>query len=461
MVSYELYFYRKELYSSGRNTYLAYKSNEPDGLPIFDLKYKIEVNKTGSCSFIVSVKHPHYDKVEEMNTFVSVVVRYRKNGVLKQSYCPFVGRVLEIKEDQIGNKEVTCEGVLSTLNETFERTNYVIGAQNYRTTVYAGAAIGSIFDEHDSYHSTGYYDYSGIYNGYDNGTRGLIRKASEHPSNVENMSRVEDTGSLISDYSNSDDAYKDDKSVKSMYDLLFNTVLKKSGGFILPVYDPFSGAQQNVFSPLCLWTYYESDRVSGYYSNYHALVHYPNENPSAIEFDRTDWLPHFTKGYNVINLSKESSLKTKFNAIYPVGKDDISIEGYAIGHASYFIISVGSGNSPYEDLVPITLSFPDIADKDDLRSAAQAWANTHARDSSIPKKYTITGPEPCGVGCGEVLIMLMRDVIIREDPSEDLLNCLVLPCLSMEIDVQNPQNNTYVVGPFIDDTYAETTISSK
>lgn len=453
MVIYEMYFYRRDKQSASSSGYLAYKSNEPENYPIFNLKYSIEVNKAGSCSFTVGVTHPHYDKVEEMNTFVSIVVKYIKNGVEKHKYCPFVGRVLEISEDNYGNKEVTCEGALSTLNDSFERVNSVIGAI-YDSAIYAREAIDNIMYEHSEFHRIGYADYAGIWNSSYSTQEGdrIFNIIDNSSNNPEGIKHPPDYGPLISYTSTESDELRDDNSIKSLYDMLFSTVLKKAGGFILTVNEQIS-----LNRVTCYWTYYQSGRYNDYYSNYRGIINYPNESESSIPFDRTAYIPHFTKGYNIVNVSKESSLKTKFNMIIPVGKDNLRISE---GHPSYQVIDVGN-DSPYEDFIPIVINFPDIDNAETLRSYAQTWADKHSRDSSIPKKFTITGPEPCGVGCGEYLIMLMRDVIIREDPSEELINSLMLPCLSMEIDVQNPQNNVYVIGPFIDDTYIETTISTK
>lgn len=460
MVTYELYFYRHAPRSSSTIIHLAYKSDDPDEYPIYNLKYNIEINKAGSCTFTVGVSHPYYDDVEEMNMFVSVIVKYIKNGEIIHKYCPFVGRVIEISEDQTGNREVTCEGALATLNDTFERVGGwtgIIGANEYDTVIDTLHAIRQIFSAHSTWHYVGWGDYPGIRNNNWNPENpGVFNEVGKY-TNIENVTYSPDDGINISKYNNDSDSYKDDLSYRSLYDILFNDVIKKSGGFLLPIYDPFT-SNNGVTDALCHWTYIGSYRTIGYYSNYSTLVNYPNENLDNLDqFSRRYWLPNFTKFNNIINLSKESSLKTKFNTIIPVGKDNIGIDGYAASSPTYRIISLD--DSPYEDFLPITLSFPDISNADDLRTAAQQWADTHSRDSSIPKKYTITGPEPCGVGCGEVLIMLMRDVIIREDPEEDLQDSLILPCLSMEIDVQNPQNNVYVIGPFIDDTYTETTIS--
>lgn len=469
MITYELW-----IYNQGKNPALAYKSDEPDDYPIFGLKYKIEVNKTGSASFTIGVTHPLYDDISEMNTFFSIVVRYIKNGNVEHIYCPLAGRVLEISEDAIGNREVTCEGALGTLNDTFDRTHDVIEfvysyyrdnpSDNYED-VYTNTAIRQIFQTHGSMHSSS-NQYAGIDYWKTSGYRSedyeyrIFRRAVDFPINIENITSAPDYGTCIKDVIEGEDD-NNDYSAKSMYELLFNNVLKKSGGFILPVYDPFiphvtSVGQYStedtttVRRVTCLWTYkhYKMEDYSG--TNLSGLVNYPNEIDGQLDFDRTSWLPHFTKGYNVVNLSKETVIKTKFNAVFPVGKNGPVNGGM-----------VTTSTTPYTDILPIVVTFSDLEYGSDLRDRAQEWLKTHSRDSSLPKKYTITGPEPCGVGCGNKLIMLMRDVIIREDPSENLINSLVLPCLSMEIDVQNPQNNVYVISPFVDDNYMETTISSK
>ena len=451
MIAYELYFYNR----SGGGVRLAYKSNEPDDYPIFSLKYKIEVNKTGSCTFVVSTAHPLYDSVSEMNTYVYVVVRYIKNGVVQHKYCPFVGRVIEVNEDEMDNKECTCEGRYGTLNDTFLRVRTVIGNVNqFRTKRYVSDVLSNAFAHHYTYHTEDY--------GVSTILGNIFSPVTDRLNNVENVTYEPNSGPLICNYDNEDDIYKDDSSVKSLFEMVFNIALKKGGGFFLPVYDPFDG--NSISLPKCLWTYnsYKLEDYGG--SNLHTLINYPNESYPDIEdpFLRWTWLPNFTRGQNIVTMSKESSIKTKFNTVIPIGKDNLLITGNTDDNPYPGLISVSSYvDSPYYPKLPIVVNFEDVSYSEDLRNSGIDWINVHIRDADLPPKYTITGPEPCGVGCGDKLIMLMRDVIVREDPSEELVNSTMLPCLSMEIDVENPQSNVYVIGPFIDDDYSETNISSK
>lgn len=462
MIAYELW-----IYTPNANPALAYKSDAPDDYPIFNLKYKVEVNKTGSATFTVGVTHPLYSRFAEINTFVSILVYYIDNGTVEHAYCPFCGRIIEIIEDDIGNMEATCEGAYSILNDFVGRSGAIIGA-NYSTdredwVTYTDEAIHHILDKM-SWFSSLFDDsfYPGIYHDY---RYDFFKKVSS-AYNIDNLHITPESGpSIIYDkHSESEDPIYNDKSYKTYYEMLFETVLKKSGGFLVPVFDPFVNGSSNGVAPRtntvnkvkCYWTYiaYHFDSYAGQLSD---LVPYPNE--TYEDQDRTDWLPHFTKRYNAITITKESSIKSKTNAVIPLGKDDLDLTGYPYPDSpNKYIIKSSSSN--YKALLPTIVKFENITDIYTLRSRGNEWLNVHIRDSNIPHKYTIKGPEPCGVGCGKKLIMLMRDVIIREDPNEELINSLVLPCLSMEIDVQNPQNNTYVISPFIDDNYTETSISN-
>lgn len=435
------------------------------------------MNKIGSSTFTVGVTHSLHDSFSEMNTFISILVYYIDNGVVKHAYCPFAGRIIETTEDQIGNIEVTCEGVYGILNDFINKSGSIIG-KNYSSdredwVTYTDEAIHHIFEEMSwftSISTQGFNDfdysfYPGIY--HDDSYDFFQTVSSSY--NIDNIHITPDSGYLViyDKHVDSDDPIYSDKSYKTFYEMLFGIVLKKSGGFLVPVFDPFVNGSSNGVAPRsntinkvkCYWTYI-SYHLQNYIGNYSGMVPYPNETYGMIDFYRSGWLPHFTKGYNIVSITKESSIKNKINAVIPLGKDDINLTGYPyFASPKEYIIKSTSSN--YKALLPIIVKFEEVTDTEVLRSRGNEWLNAHIRDVYLPQKYTITGPEPCGVGCGSKLIMLMRDVIIRENPSEDLINSLVLPCLSMEIDVQNPQNNVYVIGPFIDDNYTETTISSR
>ena len=178
------------------------------------------------------------------------------------------------------------------------------------------------------------------------------------------------------------------------------------------------------------------------------LKPYPSEDSSIVDDHRYEWIPRFILGHNIITLSKESIGSSFYNSVFPVGKD-----GLNLGRNVYYM---GNDNAS-----PITLllNYPNVTNASNLENYATNWIRSHsALDLLNQYKYTITGPEPCVLGYGNVFVRLYRDALIH---LEDTLleSTPSYPCLSMHIDVFNPQNNQYTFGPLIPDNFGETNFS--
>lgn len=426
------------------NMILFYKSDTPDEYPVFSPKYKIEINTVGSMSFTIGCNHPAIDDFQEMKTFVMVKSIFIKNGVTKHTFYPFAGRVITIETDDNGNKQVTCEGVLGLLNDTFitlsSALNNMAFGSSASDTKTVKRALSQMTWEFNFFHDNLKSPWRDYKNVFDTSIR-LMTDESYYT--IEHVYGDMDSGSVIEMDSQGQNIYAGDYTMTNYWDILSTYLLNKYGGFLLQCYDTGNSGIRLFLK------YYSNSIVTG-----EALVNYPNESYDDIQFARWDWIPYFEKGKNVIRWSKENAIDTKYSGIYPVGKDGLNLGGRDDGYLwNSDLVSMYGAHIPY------IVNFPSIDTAYALRSNATLWSSAHRYDAFLPKKYTITGPEPCELGCGDMMIMLMRDVTIREDPSEDLINCLHLPCLSMEIDIQNPQNNTYVIGPFIDGVYTNTTIS--
>lgn len=465
MLDYEIW-----LGVSGSTMSLAYKSSDPENYPIYNPKYKIEVNSVGELTFTMGANHPlaNNSYFRELATTVCVVETFYKNNDIsnKQVYCPFAGRVLTIEEDENDNKQVTCEGFLGLLNDYYERKLFLTVPTQYWSstsdTIYAGNAVEELFYE-THWHFTcigiecaGWGDYKY----FDNGNSFTSDYASSNTvNNPEKLTNGFESGSVL--YTNVQAAYPDDKECCTAYEALFNEILKKCGGIVLPSYVPIYNSSGAV-SELCVLVCYNDYDFSQTGGAYGFIFPYPREVETGYDYSRFDWLPRFDKGYNILRLNKESSFKTKYSGIVPIGKDangDFYLE-YPTNNDGKFLFN-SALVSKYCAHIAIPVRFETASSQSQLMSMGQYWLDRHSRDVDVPDKYTITGPEPCELGYGDVPIMLMRDVLIREDTSELLENSPFYPCLSMEIDIQNPQNNTYVIGPYIDDMYSETTISSR
>ncbi len=461
--------------TSGFRFVTIYLSNQPDNYPIFNPKYRIEVNKFGEMSFTMGASHPQINNVFEMKTFVCVIEKYTDREGNTSSFCPFAGRVLTIEEDDFENKSITCEGALGIINDIYSEKDFFLLLYTSGYTnggdISAGDSLTCAFRVmRDHVHTSNGSFYSDYYPFLDNYfafltpeyVNGRTLNGVNLTGKIEGLEDygVDDGSILITGYSSSHSAYSEMQSYCNAYDAIYSYVLKKCGGIILPVYVPIRN-NSGTITKFALLLCYKSYTFSSVDGNWSFLFPYPREGSQGFDYSRYGWLPHFDKGYNILSSRKESSLKSKYSGILPIGRnssgDFVLHDPNAID--SEYLWSTEMVNK-YGAHIPIIVKFENATSMSELRSMGNTWLNLHSRDASVPYKYTITGPEPCQLGYGDQPIMLMRDVIIRNDPSELLENSLTLPCLSMEIDIQNPQNNTYVIGPYIDDMYTETTISS-
>lgn len=426
-----------------KNSVLIYKSDEPESFPIFSPKYKIEVNTIGSMTFTIGVGHQYIDSIKEIISHIIVKASFIKNNVVQHTFYPFAGRVIDIQEDYSGNKEVTCEGVWGILNEQHNQLHFTM-----RNGGGSGATVGDVLRH--------IFEIDMPYKKLPPGTKCVFNPIVEAMDenryySVEHIYGDMEDGSYIETDSENANKYWNDYSVASLWDMVSNHILNKYGGFILQCNDLYSDVQ--------IKTYFKYYPISIVGVNLTAVVPYPNEDYDNIEFNRWSWIPYFEKGKNIITLNKEDAITNRFSGILPIGKDNLLIDPNSVQVGSDCYIWNNDLVSLYKARIPYVVNFSDIDDAVTLRSNATTWLNAHRYDAYLPKKYTITGPEPCELGYGNKMIMLMRDVTIREDPSEDLINCIHLPCLSMEIDIQNPQNNRYVISPFIDTAYTNTSIT--
>ena len=93
-----------------------------DGALMYDPRYeelalinpvvKLEENKAGSFSFKILPNHPLYDAIKRRKSVIQV---------LQDEEIIFAGLCIEEKKDFYNQKQVTCEGELTYLNDSIQR----------------------------------------------------------------------------------------------------------------------------------------------------------------------------------------------------------------------------------------------------------------------------------------------------------------------------------------------------
>ena len=84
-----------------------------DDLKAINAQCTLEVNKTGLLTFKIPPTHPYYNKIKR---HVSQITLYQENTIL------FSGRVLNDETDFYKIKTIECEGELSYLLDSIQRT---------------------------------------------------------------------------------------------------------------------------------------------------------------------------------------------------------------------------------------------------------------------------------------------------------------------------------------------------
>ncbi len=85
-----------------------------DSIAIVNPKTEQEVNKAGKFTFTIYPDHPHYGLINRMKSIITV----KEEGIDEPL---FRGRVFDDKEGFLNEKQVTCEGELAFLNDSYQR----------------------------------------------------------------------------------------------------------------------------------------------------------------------------------------------------------------------------------------------------------------------------------------------------------------------------------------------------
>lgn len=138
------------MYKVYSDDFLIYDS-EYETLKIFNPKLELELNRTGTFNFVIYPEHPHFDKLEKLNSIIKVY---------QDDYLIFRGRILNDEQGFYNEKQVSCEGELAFLCDSIQRPydfmsgdkhttvselfNYFIQAHNYQVEEKKRFRVGRI-----------------------------------------------------------------------------------------------------------------------------------------------------------------------------------------------------------------------------------------------------------------------------------------------------------------------------
>lgn len=446
--------------------------------PIFNAVVEKSVNKTDTFRFTMGAHHKFINEVEPYKNWV-LIIQYA--GVLDGfssdpkewvPYCYdilFYGRVIEVETDLDGNKDVVCEGALGFFND------YILRHKNY-----AYSALST----------------TGILRSMCNLQNDIINAAdapesNDDPENFDyykminnRFKRIYMDTSDVDNVDTSDNDFSDDTSVTTALELINSNLIEVAGGAVSARFEVHGRPDY----------YYNTPREEGEVVSYTPWVCSPIYtgaviiegvriqvcyNKDSTTFGMgvgsggirryTDYSPYvgnevfsyprFIIGENVISLDKEPALDTIFTGVFPVGKDGMILTDSPSSYTNRYIW--GSAQEKY-GRIAIVVEYPDVTNKTSLYNLANKWLKSHSSEKLRKEfKYTVTGPEPVILGRGSCFIRPLCGVAFSKNETVDAEHSTVYPCLSMTVNIFNPENNQYTFGPFISENYSETSISTK
>lgn len=377
---------------NGVNTIYTSNVSAEDGDFVISPKIKKDTNKADSFEFMILPNHPYYNKFEKKKTYVYVK---RDNKYI------FRGRVSEIKTDIFRQRTVTCEGDLAYLADTVQFPNKETTTQkntsstkkHKRNTLYyvsgheTGLETGSTSKDTVKMTPKAYF-------------RNVIAVHNGQVNSTGDNERTFTVGSItVSDTNNSEDfertSHQDTSSVIS------SDLLSVYGGI--------------------LRTRFENGTT---YIDW--LDEYTDTTSQEIRF-----------GVNLIDLDQEPPSDDAWSVLLPIGDENTTIA--SANNGSKFLIDQEALNK-YGYIVHYH-KFNNVKNSDELMGRAQTYLNTHAK--VFPDNIVVKAIDLQLIGESDDPIELGDKVKVVSTPHG--LDA-TMACIKMELDIQNPENNSYTIG---------------
>lgn len=368
---------------------LIWQSNQSNsfteyGDTILSPKLKKEVNKADSLEFMILPTNEYYDSFEKMTMFVYLT---------RDNKCIFRGRVSDIKTDIYGQRTITCEGDLAFLSDSIQApnkksSNSKVGQTNKIKSAFlysadGGASFGS--------------DKNAIKMSVENYFRSLI---SEHNLQVQGYSKGFTVGSIT--ISNKNDVESFERtSYQDTSSLISSELLSVYGGI--------------------LRTRYTNGTA---YIDW--LEEYTESNNQEIRF-----------GVNMIDLDQEPPTDDTWSVLLPTGDENLTIE--SVNNNSRYLEN-DTAVAKYGYIVHHH-SFSNVKKADKLLEKARQYLRTHSK--IFPDNIIVKAIDLQLIGESNDPLELGDRIKVVSTPHG--LN-KTMACIAMELDIYNPENNSYTIG---------------
>lgn len=355
---------------------LLYDSSDDDrNLPVVSPKAKLEMGKSGSCSFGLLPSHRLYNSLTKLKT--EIVVNQDSEEI-------FRGRVYEISTDIYKQRTVTCEGNLAFLADTLQPPDRT------RKTV-----TETVEYEDDS------HDYSTVEEeGVKETNKAHFEKLiSRHNTQVEAWKRF--TVGTVNIVEASEEMTFDASNYRDTLNAIESDLTNYYAGFL-------------------------RTRRSGNTTYIDWIKDYGSTSTQVIDF-----------GINMIEMTEDSNAEDIFTVLVPIGDDGLTISEVNGGKIG---IENAAGISKYGKIYK-TESFSGISDANKLKQMGQTYMNKNYKDA--PVKFSIKALDLHAIDSSVRAFHVGDKIRIRSTPHgiDRTVNCL-----SIDIDMQSPENTSYELG---------------
>lgn len=378
---------------TGLEEKIFYDSESGDlNYAISEPKLKIELSKAGTFEFTILPTHPMYNFFFKMKTYIRI---------MQDEYEIFRGRVFEKEDTTYMERHIRCEGDLAYLIDSLQPPQQTVGSDTTTDTTKTNATYRAQYGNHVAAKSSKIrkLDLGDVTNTSNTLKNQLIQYISHHNSQIENekkftVGNVTMTASGPVNFSSNN--YRDTKTC------IDSDLLKQYGGFLQT-----------------------------------------RKNQNGYTF--LDWLkqPGVTSqqkivlGVNLLDIQQKYESDDLFTILVPIGDSDLTIA------------SVNNGNIGIENAAAIakygriykTQSYSGVTNASELKALGQAYMNANCKPDEI--SLTIKAIDMNLLDGSAESIQVGSTVTVISDPHEIEVS---LTCISIEYDLQNPENNSYEIG---------------
>lgn len=367
------------------------ESGSPE-MSIAQPNLKLELSKAGTLEFTILPTHPMYDSFHKMKTYIRV---------MQDDYELFRGRVLEIEDTTYMERHIQCEGDLSYLIDSLQPPQQTIDADTTSTTTKSNATYRAQYGNHVAAKSSTIQtlDLGDVTNSRGQLAAQFSKYILQHNSQMEAEKQFtvgDVTMTDVGTVSFTSNSYRDTKSAVD------SDLVKQYGGYLQ--------TRKNANGP----TYIDWLKQPGVASTQRIVL-----------------------GVNLIDLQQKHEGDELFTIFVPIGDSDLTIA------------SVNNGNIGIEDAAGIaeygkiykTQSYSGITDAAELKKLGEDYMTANCK----PDKLSLTiKAVDMNLLDGEVdAIRVGSTVTVVSDPHDI---SVALTCISIEYDIQNPENNSYEIG---------------